>query len=104
MVTPIPSFLVLKPNVPVRLRVRGVRQEEQLITDPETQQTKPLSVFLLDVTEVDGQPRVTTFSITSYNLQQALTPYIQSGELFRRILQVTKRGAGRGTKYEFQLL
>ena len=104
MVTPIPSFVVLKPNIPVRLRVSGSRQVEQTIIDPETQRAKPLSVYILEVTEVDGQPRQTTLSVTSYNLQQVLTPFINSGELFRRVLQLTRRGSGRGTHYEFQLL
>ena len=106
-ITPQPSFLVLEPNKPVTLKVRAARLEDRVVTDPRTRQGKVLSVLVLDVTQVNGVERETSLSFTSFKAQQTIAPLANSGELFRRQVQVTYRpkGAfGYGTEYEVLLV
>ena len=106
-ITPQPSFLVLLPNVPVTLRVRAARLEDRPVTDPKTRRAKVLSVLVLEVDQVNGADRQTTLSFTSFKAQQTIAPLANSGELFRRQVQVTYRPKGAfgfGTEYEVVLV
>ena len=102
--TPQASYIVLEPNVPARVKVAKARLEDRPIRDPDTNQSKVVSVLVLDVTELNGQPLQKELSFTSFKAQQALSPLINSGELMRKTLEVTYRPAGRLTNYEFRLL
>ena len=103
-IQPHPSFLVLEPNVPVRVKAKAARMETREITDPKTRQVKPLDMLVLDITEVNGVPEQTVLSFTSFKAQQALAPLVNSSELFRKVLEVTRRPRGYATEYELRLL
>lgn len=103
-IEPQPSFLALEPNRPYRLRASGARLEDREITDPVTRQPKRVSVLVLDITHVNGETQPTTLSFTAFKAQQALVPFVNSGELFRRTFQLTRRGVGYATEYELVLL
>mgnify|MGYP001567325345 CR=1 FL=1 len=102
--TPQANYIILEPNTPVRLRVKAARQEDRPITDPVSRQPKIINVLVLDVTELNGQPLAKELSFTSFKAQQALAPLLNSGEAFRRILEVTYRPKGFATEYEFRVL
>lgn len=104
MVTPLASFVVLEPGRPVRLRARSARMETRDIRDPATERLKSADALVLDVYEVDGQPRETTLSLLSFKAQSALAPLINSGEAFRRELEITRRPRGFATEYEIRAL
>lgn len=104
MVSPVPSYLVLEPGRPVKVRVKDWRQEDRTITDPATKQPKSVNILVLSVSEVDGQPRETTLSFTSFKAQQLLAPLLNSGLVRSRVLEVVRRPAGYATEYEFRLL
>lgn len=102
--TPQSSYIVLEPNVPARVRVKAARQEDRPVRDPDTGQAKVLNVLVLDVTELNGQAIQKELSFTSFNAQQDLAPLINSGELFRKVLEVTYRPGGRLSRYELRVL
>ncbi len=102
--TPQASYIVLEPNVPARLRVKAARQEDRPIRDPDTNAAKIINVLVLDVTEINGQTVAKELSFTSFNAQQELAPLINSGEIFRKVLEITYRPGGRLTRYELRLL
>ncbi len=102
--TPQASYIVLEPNKPTRVKVKAAKQEDRPISDPDTREAKILNVLVLAITEVNGQAVQKELSFTSFNAQQELAPLINSGELFRKTLEVTYRPGGRLTRYEFRLL
>ena len=102
--TPQANYIILETNVPTRVRVKGARQQDRPIRDPDTGKGKVVNVLVLDVTELNGQPMEKELSFTSFKAQQSLSPLINSGELFRKILEVTYRAKGYATEYEFRLL
>ena len=102
--TPQASYIVLEPNVPARVRVKAARQEDRPIRDPDTGAAKVINVLILDVTELNGQAIQKELSFTSFHAQEDLAPLINSGEVFRKVLEVTYRPGGRLTRYEFRLL
>lgn len=104
VVTPQPSYVTFPPNKSVRLRVRRAYQEDREITDPKTRVRKTVNALVLEVTEVDGVARETLASFVSFKAQQALAPHINSGELFRHVVEITYRAAGYASEYEVRLL
>ncbi len=102
--TPQTNYIVLEPNVPARVRVKAAQLQDRPIRDPDTNQAKMISVLVLSVTELNGQALEKELSFTSFKAQQMLAPLINSGELLRKVLEVTYRPAGRLTQYEFRLL
>jgi len=98
------TFVVLEPEVPVMVRVRAARTEDREIRDPRTRAIKVVTVLVLELSEVNGELRQTELSLTSRNAQDQLQPWISSGELMRRRLQITLRGHGYATEYETLLL
>jgi len=104
VITPQPSYVVFPPNKPVRLRVRRAYQEDRPILDGRTRQPKVVNTLVLEVTEVDGVARETQASFIAFKAQQTLAPIINSGEIFRRVVEITYRPAGYQTEYEVHLL
>jgi len=101
---PTPSFVALADGVPVRLKVVGAQEVVKEITDPETLQRKTITALELQVSHVNGQARATVLDLVSFKVQSALAPYINSREIYRRTLEITRRGSGRRTEYEVRLL
>ena len=99
-----PTFLVLEPNIPVTIRVTRARLEDRETRDPVTGVVSLKQTLVLELSEVNSQTRVTSLSFLSRKAINSLQPYISSGEITRRRLEVTRRGQGYATEYEFRLL
>lgn len=99
-----PTFLALEPDTPVTVRVTSARLEDRETRDPATGIVSLKQALALEITEVNGQPLATSLSFLSAKAINALRPHIDSGEITRRRLQVTRRGRGYATEYEFRLL
>lgn len=103
-VQPEASFVLFPPDTPVRLRISGARMEDRVRVDPVTRKEGEVRALILDVTEVNGEVRRTTASFLSIKAQETLATYINSGEIFRRTVEITRRRSGYATTYEIRLL
>lgn len=103
MVTPQPSYVQLEPEKTKRLKFDKWWFEDRQITDPKSRQGKTVKAMVFHVTEVDGQPADTVFSVISYKLQQTLAPLIDTGQLFTRRIDITHYPRDYSTEYSVAL-
>lgn len=103
-IQPEATFVTFPPDTPVRLRITGARMEDRVRVDPLSGKEGEVRALVLDVSEVNGEARKTTASLLSLKAQENLAAAINSGEAFRRVVEITRRRSGYATTYEIRLL
>ena len=104
MVTPQPNYVKLDPEKTKKLRFDKWWWEDRQITDPKSRQPKTVRVMVFHVTQEDGQPVDTIFSVLAYKLQQILAPLIDTGQMFTREIQITWYPRDYQTEYSVALV
>ena len=99
MVMPKPNFVKLEPEKTKSLRFDKWWWEDRKVTDPKSKILKTNTVMVFHVTEEDGQPVDTVFSVMGWKLQQTLAPLIETGAIFTRRVDITWYPRDYATEY-----
>jgi len=99
MVMPEPNFVKLVPEKTKRLKFDKWWKEQRQIIDPKSKMSKTVTAWVFHVTEEDGQPVDTVFSVLAYKLQQTLAPLIDTGAIFTRRVDITWYPRDYATEY-----
>jgi hypothetical protein len=100
---PQPNYVKLEPEKTKRLKFDKWWWDDRQITDPKSRVQKTVKAMVFHVTEEDGQPADTTFSVLSYKLQQTLAPLIDTGVVFTRRVNITWYPRDYSTEYGIAL-
>lgn len=99
------EFVSFEVNVPKTLKVTQAKRDFKLITDPDTKQQKQIPALVLAVCSEDGKGCDKPLFIIQKRLIAQLAPLVESGELFKRPVRITKLGAGfTGAQWQVELL
>jgi hypothetical protein len=87
------NYVKLRPGVPVVLRFDNVAKQSRKVHDPSLGFDKTVIALVFHVTEVDGSPADTVFSLISEKAKKEFEPYV-AGERYRRYKFVVIREEG----------
>lgn len=104
MVMPVANFVQLERDKPKQLLLDRFWWENRQISDPESKRLKWVKTMVFHVTQEDGEKVDKTFSALAYKLQESLAPYIETGELFYRLVEITWHPMGFATDYTVRLI
>ena len=93
MAAPVQNYVTVAPGTTQTMRFDQAVESSTTRKDPKTGITSDVKTMVLHVTELNGQPISTIFSVLSQTLQQAFQPYIDAGTLTRYRFTIT-RGSG----------
>ena len=99
------EFVSFDVNVPKVLKVTAATRVYKTITDPDTRQQKQVPAVLLAVCDEDGKTCSKPLYVIQRRLIALLMPHIDSGELFKRPVRITRQGTGlTGAQWQVELL
>ena len=104
MVMPAKNYVELEPEKPKRMLLDRWWWEDRQITDPKSKMLKTSKVMVFHVTQEDGEKVDKIFSALAYKLQEMLAPYIETGQIFTRIVEITHYPRDYATEYAFRLV
>ena len=98
------AYVELKAETPKRLVIDRWNKEDRLVTDPATKQQVKKPAWVFHVVQEDGQVVDKTFSTLSKKLKDTLSPLIDNGQLFSRMVEIVWRPRGYATEYEVRVV
>lgn len=104
MVMPVAPYVVLEKEKPKRMLFDRWWWEDREITDPKTKRLKPARCMVFRVTQEDGEKVDKTYSVLAYKLQEQLAPYIETGQIFTRLVEITWYPRDYATEYAVRLI
>lgn len=104
MVMPVANYIKLEKEKPKRMRFDRWWWEDRRITDPKSKMLKTSKVMVFHATEEDGVKVDKIFSALAYKLQETLAPYIETGQAFTRLIEITWYPQDYATDYAVRLI
>lgn len=104
MVFPVANFIKLETGATKRMLFDRWWFEDRKHTDPKSRMIKTSKVMVFHAIEEDGAKVDKIFSVLSYKLQESLAPYVETGQIFTRHVEITKQGEDYATDYAFRLV
>jgi len=98
------EYVIIQPGATKILMLDGVTTEDWSITDPETKELKTVPSLTFHVTEEDGKVVDKVLRIIQKRTVAILRPYVESGEIFKRKLKISRIGSGFTAVYEVSLI
>ena len=86
--------ILFEVGIAKTLRLTSAERGFKMITDADTHQTKQLPALLFTVIEEDGAIVDKELSVIQKRLIALLDPFLQSGDLFKYPVKITKLGTG----------
>ena len=87
------NYIRLKEGIPVVLRFDNYARQSRQVIDPALGFRKTVQALVFHVTEVDGAPTDTVFSLISEKAKKEFEPYL-AGDRYRRYKFIVIREAG----------
>ena len=99
------EFVGFEVNVPKVLKVSKAERGFKLITDADSGNAKQVPALILTVCSEDGKECNKPFSVIQKRLIAQLAPFMDSGELFKRPVRITRQGTGfKDAQWQVELL
>lgn len=104
MVMPVAQYVKLEKEKPKQMLFDRWWWEDRRITDPKTKRLKTAKIMVFHVTQEDREPVDKTFSALAIKLQETLAPYIETGQIFTRLVEITWYPQDYATDYAVRLI
>jgi len=104
MVFPVANYVKLEPNKPKRMLFDRWWWEDRQITDPKSKMLKTSKVMVFHCYQEDGEKVDKIFSALAYKLQESLAPYIETGQAFTRMIEITHYPQDYATDYAVRIV
>jgi hypothetical protein len=88
------NYVKIEPGVLTQMRFDAYKAEKRAVPDPHLGFTKDVMTLNFHVTELNGQPVSTVYSITASTLQEAFKPYLERDKYLAYRFTITRDGSG----------